>query len=579
MNFSTQFLSFFSRACATLVMLLLFGCSGGGGGDSLSLSGGIGGTGIAGPVSGATVTAYAITNGQMGAQIATGTSDANGNFNLSTGSYTGPVMLQLSGGTYTDEATGTTMPMASGDVMTAALTSVTAGASINGVQITPLTSMAQAMAHNMSGGMTDANIAAANTALGTYFSVSDILHTVPINPLVTGSGAGASQSAKNYGMTLAAISQYAQTQGMSSSSAMITAMMNDASDGVMNGMMGSSGAVMMGGMGISTAMPTAAGMTGMGGAMSAFVASAQNKSGVSTTAMQTLMSQINGSNGQMLGSGSPVIVNASVSGTAFNGVMSKATVRAYAVNNGGIGAQIASVSTGSTGTFTLPLGSYTGPVMVQVSGGTYTDPATGNSTTMAATDTMTTVMPSITSGQTVTGIWVTPQTSMAQTRAQALSGGMTDANIAAANTVVGNYFSVSDILHTQPIDMRSAGSGTASGVTPNMQNYGAAIAAMSQYAQSNTTAVSSTFVTAMMNDATDGTLNGKMGATQITMPMSGGMGGGMNGMGNMVTTAGTSGLATAMNTFLGSAANQSGLSVSGMLALYTKLNGSNGTIQ
>ena len=36
--------------------------------------------------------------------------------------------------------------------------------------------------------------------------------------------------------------------------------------------------------------------------------------------------------------------------------------------------------------------------------------------------------------------------------------------------------------------------------------------------------LSSAFVTAMMNDASDGAINGKMGSSQITMPMSGGMG-------------------------------------------------------
>jgi hypothetical protein len=69
--------------------------------------------------------------------------------------------------------------------------------------------------------------------------VTDILHTVPMNPMVTGSGSAATQNQKNYGMSIAAMSQYAKTQGMTtSSSGMVTAMMNDASDGVMDGMMG-----------------------------------------------------------------------------------------------------------------------------------------------------------------------------------------------------------------------------------------------------------------------------------------------------------------------------------------------------
>ena len=52
--------------------LLLFGCGGGSGsgdGATSSVDGTITGTAVKGPVSGATVTAYAINNGVMGAQI------------------------------------------------------------------------------------------------------------------------------------------------------------------------------------------------------------------------------------------------------------------------------------------------------------------------------------------------------------------------------------------------------------------------------------------------------------------------------------------------------------------------------
>ena len=76
--------------------LLLFGCGGGSGsGDGAASSassadGVITGAAVKGPVSGATVKAYAINNGLMGAQIGTGTTDAQGNFTLSIGSYSGP---------------------------------------------------------------------------------------------------------------------------------------------------------------------------------------------------------------------------------------------------------------------------------------------------------------------------------------------------------------------------------------------------------------------------------------------------------------------------------------------------------
>ena len=230
--------------------LLISGCGGGGGGGTTSATnvGTISGTAVKGPVNGGAVTAYAVANGTMGAQLASGTTDPQGNYHLSIGTYSGPVMLQLRGGTFMDEATGVTKTMSPGDVMTAVIPPVTSGAAVTDIQITPLTSMAQAMANNMAGGMNSTNIAAANTSVGNYFMVNDILHTPPMNPLVFGSGgAPTTQDMKNYGISIAAISQTAKDMGMSSSSSMVTAMMNDAADGVMNGMMGST-AVLMGGM-------------------------------------------------------------------------------------------------------------------------------------------------------------------------------------------------------------------------------------------------------------------------------------------------------------------------------------------
>ena len=290
--------------------LLLFGCGGGsesGDGAASSVSsaeGVISGAAVKGPVSGATVKAYAINNGLMGAQIGTGTTDAQGNFNLSIGSYSGPVMLQMSGGTYVDEATGNSITMQAGDVMTSIMPQAVAGAVMGGVQITPLTSMAQARAQAMSGGMTPANITAANTAMGNYFSVNDILFTHPMNPLTPGSGSGATQDMRNYGIMLAAMSQYANSIGMPFSSGIVTTMMNDASDGVMNGRMGGN-QLMMGGTGGgmmgtgNNPLSSSAGTSGLASAMVAFMGSVQNKSGLTFTDMQALHDKIHASNGQI----------------------------------------------------------------------------------------------------------------------------------------------------------------------------------------------------------------------------------------------------------------------------------------
>ncbi len=281
------------------VALLQVACGGGGDGVGSGGTGFISGSVIEGPAANATVNAYAVANGQTGAALGSATTDGNGNFTLSIGSYSGPLMLQASAGTFRDEATGALMTMASGDVMTAALPSVASGATVNGIQVTPVTSMAQNRALQMAGGMTDANIAAANAAMGSYFSVSDILHVAPMNPLVPGSAATANADARNYGMTLAAMSQYALTIGMTNSSALVTAMMNDASDGVMDGRKGSGPITMtMGGMMGTSPMSPTAGSSGLATGMTNFAASPANRSGLTATDVAPLVQRLSGANGR-----------------------------------------------------------------------------------------------------------------------------------------------------------------------------------------------------------------------------------------------------------------------------------------
>jgi hypothetical protein len=275
----------------------------------------------------------------------------------------------------------------------------------------------------------------------------------------------------------------------------------------------------------------------------------------------------------MMSSGTGVALAGKVSGTVFNGPMSQGMVTAFAINNGSRGAQIASTTIDPSGGFSMSPGSYSGSMMLQVTGGRFIDEATGTMMNMGAGDVMTAVMTGFASGAQVSGICITAITSMAQTRAAAMSGGMTDANITAANTVVGNYFMMTRILDTRPIDMTMAGSGTAGGVTQDQMNHGAAIAAMSQAAKRlGMTTTSYAFVTSMMNDASDGMMNGMMGSSSIPM------GGGMMGGGMMGSRTGTSDLATDMTAFLGSAMNHSGLTSANMNALIQKLSASNGQL-
>jgi hypothetical protein len=250
-------------------------------------------------VASATVVAFAVTGGRPGGQIGSTVTDANGDFSMTIGAYQGPVMLQAGAGTYRDEATGSFMTMGSGDVVTAVLPSPAAGATLSGIQITPVTAMAQARAQQLPGGMTDANIASANTAMGNYFLVSDILHVAPMNPLLRGSGASAGADERNYGMTLAAMSQYALTVGLTNTAALVTSMMSDASDGIMDGRSGS-GPILMdsGGMLGLVLMPANAGSSGLATAMTKFASSPANVSGLTSIDVAALVQKLTASAGK-----------------------------------------------------------------------------------------------------------------------------------------------------------------------------------------------------------------------------------------------------------------------------------------
>lgn len=283
--------------------LTLHGCGGGGGSSTVgegggTLDGAISGTAIKGPVANATITAFSINaNGAKGVLIGSGPTDGQGNFSISVGDHAGPVMLQMTGGNYMDEATGLNMPMLANDTLTCAIPSMSAGSTVTGIRMTPMTSMAQNMAQNMPGGMSQSNITQANNSMGSYFVINDILHTVPMNPNVDGSGAAADQNMKNYGMTIAAMSQYANMIGMPNSSGMVTAMMNDASDGHMNGIAGDSGIMMGGGMMGGAMMAPDAGTNGLADAMMKFIQSPMNKSGVNIQDMANLINKLNASDG------------------------------------------------------------------------------------------------------------------------------------------------------------------------------------------------------------------------------------------------------------------------------------------
>ncbi len=173
--------------------LLLSACGGGGNPGGSSGSGGtsstppppsatITGTAAKGLLLNAIVTYYSVVNGQVGTTAlgTTRTDATTGDFS-STVSNAGPVVAVITVDSSThmlDEISGTSIAAPAGLTLHAVFDGVT---NLQPLAVTPLTETAYDLAVASSGGLTTANIDAANSAVGqTFLNGASILSTLPI---------------------------------------------------------------------------------------------------------------------------------------------------------------------------------------------------------------------------------------------------------------------------------------------------------------------------------------------------------------------------------------------------------------
>jgi hypothetical protein len=162
------------------------------------------------------------------------------------------------------------------------------------------------------------------------------------------------------------------------------------------------------------------------------------------------------------------------SGVVSKGPLNGSKVCAYAISAGAMGAPIGSCTTTDTaGNYSINLGTYTGPVLFQATGGTYVDEATGATVTLASP--LDSMLLNAT-GDNVS-VAITPLTELAYLNASAISGGLTTANIQSAITSVGDNFGVANIINTAPVDALNV---PASATAPQ-KTYALALAGISQY--------------------------------------------------------------------------------------------------
>ena len=191
-------------AAALAATAVLVACGGSDAPTAAGASTTITGAAVKGPVNGATVNVYRIdAGGVKGALLATTTTGAGGSYSVTLTGYTGDVLIEVSGGTYTDEATGLTRPLS--ETMRVATTSGSEGGTITGI-VTPLTTAAYSLGQvGGSGGVTIATYGAALNSIAAQFNLSAI-NLVTTTPAVTG-------TTNAYGQMLRAVSQYVANGG------------------------------------------------------------------------------------------------------------------------------------------------------------------------------------------------------------------------------------------------------------------------------------------------------------------------------------------------------------------------------
>jgi hypothetical protein len=190
------------RSMLLLFSLLLCGCGGDSSGnnttESINTPGNIiGGVASKGIISEGVVTIYAVNeDGSLGEELGSAQTDANGKYSIDIGDHSDPVVIIVTGGSYTDEATGVTVDNTKLRAFIPA---------VNGNEkaaVTPVTEIAVQIAGET---YTLERINNANAAVAVLLGGADIVETQPQD--IDGDLSGATDAEKAYTMLLAAISQ------------------------------------------------------------------------------------------------------------------------------------------------------------------------------------------------------------------------------------------------------------------------------------------------------------------------------------------------------------------------------------
>jgi hypothetical protein len=234
----------------------LAGCHGGGGSEPTTV---VSGVASKGPIKGGTIKVFAIRGGieDRSTPLGQGPTTDNGNYTIDIGAYTGPILVEATGGSFTDEVSGAAVTMKA--PLRAVFSNASAGT--QAMAITPLTELAYKKAVGAGALLTNTSIDDANANVSSYFKLTDIISTLP-------QAGGGSDDQKKYAAVLASFAQYVSNNKNKTESLddALSRLITQIGDEVKN----------LGGFSIST-------INGINTAISDFEKSGKNKTGAAAT--------------------------------------------------------------------------------------------------------------------------------------------------------------------------------------------------------------------------------------------------------------------------------------------------------
>jgi hypothetical protein len=241
----------------------------------------------------------------------------------------------------------------------------------------------------------------------------------------------------------------------------------------------------------------------------------------------------------------PAAATTTVNGTVVDDFVVNSTVTAYAVNASGVqGACIpatpattpstcATATTDASGNYTVNLGTYVGAVLLQATGGSYTDTVTGQTVNMPASLMLSAllIVPASSPGSATVTAQITPESTMiAQLAQQQASQGtaLATALTNASSAVQGYFGGVSNIAGTALLDLTKTNCASADNqsAAATQASYDASLmlAGIAQLA-SQYKVTTAQLVAAIIADVQfDGAFDGNGASGAITVPLSGGSG-------------------------------------------------------